>query len=280
MIDINSFIEKGIKSQKIDEYYYLIKIDANNTSKDKKPPESHYTLNNYDYDLALKYEKRSFCRKFYIILLSQDETLNSLLFKNPLHLNYLRFSLLRLSIINKCALNAILYYNGKISDQFHYIGKKDFWYMLYNNLFITIMCTLISKLIIFILRNMTTSKDKIENIFRNEEDKMRKDNNYIVSNTKKIEIQKKIKQILKLLKITIFPFFVIQLFLLLFYFYFMIAFGEVYKYTQFHVLKDSITSYIISFPISITISLVLCILYEIALKYKLKILYKIILFLV
>ena len=280
IIDINSFIEKGIKSQKIDEYYYLIKIDANNTSKDKKPPESHYTLNNYDYDLALKYEKRSFCRKFYIILLSQDETLNSLLFKNPLHLNYLRFSLLRLSIINKCALNAILYYNGKISDQFHYIGKKDFWYMLYNNLFITIMCTLISKVIIFILRNMTTSKNKIEKIFRNEEDKMRKNNNYIVSNTKKIEIQKKIKQIIKLLKITIFLFFVIQFFLLLFYFYFMIAFGEVYKYTQFHVLKDSITSYIISFPISITISLVLCILYEIALKYKLKILYKIILFLV
>ena len=277
-VDLNQLVSQKIINSNLVEYYNLIKMDANNTSQDKKPQESHYILNNYDYDLALKYEKRSFCRIFYIILLSQDETLNSIFFKNPLHLKYLRIALLRLSVVNKVALNAILYYNGKISEQFHYIGKKNFWYILYNNLFITVMCTLISKILVFILRNLTTSKCVIEKIFRNEEDKMRQDNKYTVNEERKLQIEAKIKMILKILKIKLSLFFIIQLFLLLFYFYFMIAFGEVYKYTQLHVLKDSITSYIISFPISISISLVLCILYEVALKYKLKILYKIILF--
>ena len=127
---------------------------------------------------------------------------------------------------------------------------------------------------------MTHSKPIIENIFRKEEDKMRKDEKYIVSEETKIEINNKLKTTYKRLKIKIFIFFIIEILIFLFYKYFMIAFGEVYRNTQLDVFKDSIISYILSFPTSMIISLILCIFYKVSLKYKIKYLYKIILFLV
>ena len=216
-----------------------------------------------------------------IIFLSKDETINAFLFKNPLHLRYLRICLLLFSIGSDCGINAILYFNSKISGQFHhYQSCKDFWYTIYDNLYITIICTISSKILNFALKGMTHSKCTIEKIFRKEEDKMRKDEKYIVNEETKFEIYNKLKIIYKLLKIKLIFFFVIELVLFIFYSYFLIAFGEVYRNTQVNVYKDSIASYIISFPTSMAISLVLSVLYRVSLKYKLKILYKIILFLV
>ena len=277
---INKYIDKNINTSDLVEYYTLIKIDANNTTKDKTPQESKYILDNYDYNLALEYEKRNFGRIFYIILLSKDEVLNTFLFKSPLHLKYLRICLLLLSLGNDCGLNAILYFNSKISDQFNYICDNNFWQIIYNNLYITILCTIINKIAYFLLKNMTTSKCCIERLFRNEEKKMRKDENYKVNNKTKKEIKCKLKAIFYLFKVKIFLFFLIEIILLLFYCYFMIAFCEVYKKTQINILKDAVFSFIISYPISIGISLILCILYKQSLKYKKEKLYKFTLFLV
>ena len=258
----------------------MIKIDANNESNDKKPQESKYILTNYDYDLALQYEKRSFWRICFIILLSKDDFLNTFFFKSPLHIIYLRVCLLIFSFSSDAGLNTLFYFNDKISDQFHYIGNHQFWHSIYKNLLFTILCTILTKIMGFFLLFLTQSISSIEEEFKKEEKKMREDKNYFVNNERKLEIQRKINKILKILKVKIIIFFIIDLLLMIFFLYYQSAFSAVFKYIQINIIKDTVSSFILALPTSFATSLVLCILYKISLKFKIKLLYKIILFLV
>ena len=279
-IDINEKIDELINNPELVEYYKLIKIDANNESNNKKPQESKYILTNYDYDLALQYEKRSFWRICFIILLSKDDFLNTFFFKSPLHIIYLRVCLLIFSFSSDAGLNTLFYFNDKISDQFHYIGNHQFWHSIYKNLLFTILCTILTKIMGFFLLFLTQSISSIEEEFKKEEKKMRENKNYFVNNERKLEIQRKINKILKILKIKIAIFFIIDLLLMIFFLYYQSAFSAVFKYTQINIIKDTVSSFILALPTSFATSLILCILYKISLKFKIKLLYKSILFLV
>ena len=279
-IKLTERIHKNINKKDLVEYYQLIKIDANNDYNNKKPIESNYILKNYDYNLALEYENRTFLRLTYIILLSKDDALNAIFFKSPLHIKYLRICLLVFSFSNDIALNTLFYSNEKISDEFHYVGNHEFWHSIYHNLLTTILTTIISKLICFFLEFLTQSISSIEKEFRNEEKKMKEDKSYIVNDEKKLEIQRNINKILKNLKIKISLFFIIELILMIFYFYLSTAFCTIFKYTQINIIKDSVISFLLALPTSFLTALVLTILYKISLKYKIELLYKIILFVV
>ena len=84
----------------------------------------------------------------------------------------------------------------------------------------------------FIFQMLTESNDNLEEWFREEEAKMRKDDNYIFSNERKLEIKNGIIKTLKILKIKIIIFVLLDSIMNLFSSYYMIAFCEVYKNTQ------------------------------------------------
>ena len=86
-------IPKLNKEKNCPGYYNLIHINAKNTLTKMKPPESKYILNNYYYELAIKYETRQFWRIVYICLLSKENILNTFFFKSPLESQPLRLSL-------------------------------------------------------------------------------------------------------------------------------------------------------------------------------------------
>ena len=109
---------------------------------------------------------------------------------------------------------------------------------------------------------------------------MKEDKSYIVNDERKLEIQRNINKILKNLKIKISIFFIIELILMIFYFYLSTAFCTIFKYTQINIIKDSVISFLLALPTSFLTALVLTILYKISLKYKIELLYKIILFVV
>ena len=109
---------------------------------------------------------------------------------------------------------------------------------------------------------------------------MREDEKYFVNEERKLEIKKEIDKTLKILKIKIIIFLIIDFSLLLFSFYYIIAFCEIYYYTQKHWIIDSLSSVIIQILTELLGSLILTILYRISLKCKWKILYKIVLFFV
>jgi hypothetical protein len=268
----------GEKDNNLNKEYCLIQLDANNTNKDIKPPESNYHLDNYEYESAIEYENRSFFRILYIVMLSKDNILNTFFLKFPLESQPLRICLLLFSYTSDLALNTLFYFSDNISDKYHYKGNYLFWYTLFNNLLISVISTVLSIVLGTILESMIDSKDSIEDEFKEEEKKMREDPNYQVTNERKEEILMSLNKSLKKLKIKMVIFVVIDFIILLFFYYFTTAFCSVYQNTQNSWISDAIVSIIISFPIEIAIALVITILYMIAVKYRYKVLYKIIMF--
>ena len=254
--------------------YLLIKIDANNSNGSDKPPDSNYTLKNYEYETAIEYEKRSFWRILYIILLAKDNLLNTFILKSPLESYPLRICLLLFTYTSDLALNTLFYFSDNISDKYHYTGEYAFWYTLFNNIIISIISTLLSLILGSILSSMTDSKSSIEKQFIEEEKKMRENKDYIVSKERKQEIITSITKSLRCLKIKMIIFVIIDFIILLFFYYFTTAFCSVYQGTQTSWITDAIVSIIIGFPIEIGIALVVSIVYKIALKYKCKFFYK------
>ena len=272
--------EAGIENEKNKAVsYQLIKIDANN-SINNIPPESNYNLTNYDYDTALKYDKRTFWRVLYIVMLTKDNILNTFILKSPLESQPLRISLLIFAYSCNLALNTLFYFSDNISDKYHYTGNNLFWYTLFNNALISVISTILSLVLGSILKAMTDSKKSIENEFKKEEEKMRKDEKYTVSNERKEVIIKNINSSLSCLKLKMIIFVALDFILLLFFFYFVTSFCEVYQSTQVSWISDAVFSIIISFPIELAISLAITIVYKLSLKNKWKFFYGIAILLV
>jgi hypothetical protein len=257
--------------------YYLIQINANN-EKNNEPPPSKYILDNYDYENALKYEKRIFWRIYYIILLSKENILNTFFFNAPLEIQSLRLSIFIFSYSCDFALNALFYLNENISDKYHYQGDNLYWFTLVNNLTITIFSTVISYLLVKTLNILTNSKDAIEWLFRKQEKLLRKSQKYKVKIEDKKEILKNLGMIYKNLKIKIIIYISIEFSLLLFFLYYITAFCEVFKNTQLSWLYDSFVSFLLSIPVELLLSFSYALLYMTSIKYKFEKLYNIVLF--
>jgi hypothetical protein len=273
----NKISKKNIKLNKGNNrpgYYNLIRIDANNSLKND-PLDSKYILDNYNFDDAIEYDKRDYLRIIYICLLSKDNILNTFYFNSPLEIQSLRLTLFILSYSCDFALNALFYFNQNISDKYHYDGDSLYLFIFVNNLLITVFSTIFSYSVIKILSFLTNSKEAIEELFRKEEELMRRNKNYRVNNNKKKIINRNILKIFKCLKYKIVCYIIIEFLIMLFFFYFITAFCEVYKETQFSWLYDSFTSFLFSFPLELIISFIITILYKNSIQIKNKCIYNI-----
>jgi hypothetical protein len=258
-------------------YYLLIQINANNGNK-REPPESKYILNNYNYKSAIKYDNRDFWRIYYIVLLSKENILNTFVFKSSIEAQSLRLSLFIFNYSCDMALNALFYLNQKISDKYHYEGENLLFFTLVNNLVISISSTLLCYILVKIFNLLISSKDSFEKIFRLEEEKMRKNKNYKVNSQNKKVIYKKIIYTFRILKIKTICYIISEFILLLFFFYYITAFCEVYQSTQTSLISDSFISFLFSILLEFVESFLLSALYMTSIRYKIQKLYSIIIF--
>ena len=257
--------------------YHLIQINANN-SKNNDPPESTFILDNYDFEEAIKFDKRKFCKIYYICLIAKENILNICLLNSPLELKSLRFCMFIFVYSCDFALNTLFYFNDNISDKYYYKGNQLFLFTLVNNISISIISLFLSYSLETILQFFTNSKESTEELFREEEKKMRKDSKYKVSEKRKKEILINIKKIIKNLKIKILIFIVTELLIMLFFYYFVTSFCEVYKETQISWITDSFVSFLLSFPLEFANALLITILYKLAINKKIRLLYIIVIF--
>ena len=263
--------------RKLENEEHLITINAQNDNE-YIPPNSNYNLNNYNYEEAIIYEKRSFLRILFIFLMNTEDILNTFVYKQPLELRPLRICLFLLNKSCDIALNGIFYLADNISDKYHYRGSHQFLFSLTNNITISLSSTIITFLLMYFFKTLSQSTSKIEKIFQDEEDLLKENKDYKVDNEKKNEIKQQIENILKCLKIKIIIFFITEIIILLFFLYYITAFCSVYKSTQVSWIYDILISYIISFLISLGISLIGSIIYLISYKIRIKFLYKFIIF--
>ena len=154
--------------------YFLIRIDANN-KVNFTSYESNYYLDNYDYEEAILYDKRSFWRIYLICLLSKDNILNTFVLNTPLELKSIKICTFIFMYSCDLALNTLFYFSDNISDKYNYKGNNAIWFNILNNLTISLASSIMSFIIIFFMQFLTNSKDSYEEIFRAQEDKMKED---------------------------------------------------------------------------------------------------------
>jgi hypothetical protein len=267
-------IEKGKAST---NNYDLIQIDSKNIGN-KKPPNSDILLDNFEYETAIKYDKREFWKIFYICMLNKENIINIFLFKTPLDILSLRICLFIFTYSCDLAFNTIFYSNDNISDRYHYEGENLLLFSLVNNLIISAISYITELLLVNAFQHLIDSRGNYENVFRKEENKMRKLKNYKVSQKTKIIISNKIIHISKVLiwKTVVFIFF--EFSMMLFFYYFVTAFCEVYKKTQISWLADFFSSFLISLLTEFGISLLLTVLYITSINYKIRFIYNITIF--
>ena len=262
------------KEKNVPGYYLLIQINANN-SLNNKPQESKFILDNYNYEEAIIYDKRSLWRIFYICLLSKENILNTFFFNSPLEVQPLRISIFIFTYSCDFALNAMFYFNKNISDKYHYEGESLYLFIFVNNIVITVFSTVASYLIVKCLYCLTNSKESIKEIFRKQEKIMRKDKNYRVNSNKKKIIFNNLLKIYKYMKFKIICFIIIEFLIIIFFFYFVTAFCEVFKNTQFSWVYDGFSSLSLTISLELLISFMISVLYVISIKIKVKFIYNI-----
>ena len=176
------------------------------------------------------------------------------------------------------AFNTIFYTNQNISDKYHYEGDNLFLFTIVNNLLQTLISSIVGLVLVNVFQHLIDSRGKFEDIFRNEEKKMRKNKNYKVSKQTKLEILEKIRKLSIKLKCKIFLFIICEFIIMIFFYYFMTAFCEVYPKTQSAWIYDFFTSFFISFAAEILGSGIIAIFYILSIKHKKKFLFNIALF--
>ena len=264
--------EKGINGNtKNIINFSLIKINLKNT-KEYTPKTSNHILNNYSFEEAVKHDMRSICTIFYIFLLSKQAILHAFLFKSPLSLFSLRLCLLLFIISSDLALNAFFYLDDKISEKYRYT-KNLFLFTFNNNITVILLSTLIGFIFLTLFTKLSNSSNAIRNIFIKEEEKLKQNKKYIVTDKRKKEILNEIETTLKKYKIKVIIFIIFELLLEFFFFYYVTAFCHVYSNTQVSWLLDSLLSMISRIIIDCLISLLFAKLYRMAVEANTKSIY-------
>ena len=229
-----------------------------------------------NYYEAIKHEKRNFIKIFFVMLLLEEQVINTLCFLSPFEIKSIHICLLIFIYACNFALNTFFYFSYKISEKYHYKGNDKYLFTLLNNISICLISTILSNIIVRLFKFLIDSKKDIIESFKEEEKKMRKYKIFFVNELKKKYIFFKFEKIFKLLRIKVIIFIISELLLLMFFSYFATAFCEIYKSTQIAWLIDCINSFVMSIIIEILYSLVMSVLYTYSLRKRNKLIYKIV----
>ena len=257
----------------------LITINLNKKNqKDYFPQQSTRILNNYTFEEAMKYDQRSLCEIYFIYLLSKQIIFHVFFFKSPFQLFSLRLCLLFFIFSCDLALNALFYFNNIISKKYHNV-ENLFLFTFNNNITVVILSTFVGLILLTLFTKLSNSTNALREIFRNEEEKMKKNNKYKVNDERKKEIKEEIEKIFKNYKIKIIVFISIELLFMIFFWYYVTIFCHVYPSTQISWIFDSFLSILSRIIIDNIICLGLAKLYRIGVDSNINCIYKFAMFL-
>ena len=259
--------------------FTLITIYLNKKSNnDYIPKKSFRVLNNYSFEEAKKYDQRAICELYFIYLLSKQIIFHTFFFKSPLELFSLRLCLLFFIFSSDLALNAFFYFNDNISKKYKY-AKSLFLFTFNNNITVILLSTFVGFVLLTLFIKLSNSTNAMREIFRIEEEKMKKNKKYIVTQKRKMEIKNEIDKIFKNYKIKIIILVSLELLLMIFFWYFVTIFCHIYQSTQISWILDSLLSMVSRFIIDNLICLGLAKLYRIGVDSNIHCIYKCAMFL-
>lgn len=248
-----------------------------NNKNNENRKESKKTINNYCYEEAIEFDKRTLFQIFYIFLLSKDIVFHTILLGSPFESLSILASFLIFTLANDLFFNCILYTNENISKRYK-TKESIFPFTFKNNMGYIFTSVILVYVIIFLISSMLNLSSKIIEIFKEEEKKLRNNKKYIVKEERKVEIETQIKKILESQNKKNIAFFVIEIIFMLIYWYYVTAFCHVFTNTQTTLILDTFFSIVFRFIIDCLLCFIFSILYKYAIKNKSEMVYKIIIF--
>ena len=204
-----------------------------------------------DYENALINDKRNYWQYYWSFLKKKHMIILTFVSNDDYNVFLLKISLFVLSIALFFSVNTLFYRDTTFHQIFSQKGKYSLIYQIPQILY----STLISFFMTLLLKTLSLSQNELIAIKKE------------LDRAKSNQLASKIKQ---RFKIKLYSFFFIGLFLLIFFWYYISAFGAVYKNTQIHLIKDTLFSYGISMSYPLIINLLPSLLRLIALKSKKK----------
>ena len=202
------------------------KVDNKNNPQIKEaiPEEKldNFELNNLDYDLAMKLDKRSFINIYWSILRREHLILFTFFVRNDYNLVYVKFSRFIFLVCTDMALNVFFFADETMHKMFLDYGKYNFMQQIPQIAYSTLVTQLIEVFLCFL--SMT---DKYFYEIKNLES----DSRYEVF------------KIIKCVKIKITFYFIFTCIMFAFYWYAIACFCAVYVNTQNAFIKDSLSSF-------------------------------------
>jgi len=184
-------------------------------------------LNVLSFDLALIYDKRSFCQYYFALLRIKHNLIFSFCNNNDYNPGIIKIDLFFIGFSVYFTVNA-LFFND---DAMHKIYAKKGKYDLETQIPIAIYSSLISILFNTPLSLLGLPKDRIIQFKQNQTTQ---------------GIKKRADELIACLKFKFVLFFIISFLFLLFFWYYITMFGVIYKNTQYHLLKDTLISFVVS----------------------------------
>ena len=257
-LNISKIINK--KNKKKNKIYHMktnIKIDSNNNKFNKQNLKNNLfeDLENINYEKAIIYDKRNYCRIFFSFLVDSQIILGTFCTDNYLYLFIIKLSFFVYTIQISFFLNSLFYTDEYISDAYYNNGVLNFISGLPKSIYSSIVSLITTNL----LRILSNNKKELKQLII----KKRNYNNY------RILVKLKLNQ----LKYKLISYFIIVFILGLFFSYYVTSFCAVYRYSQKYLFLGFIESFIFDFIISIISSMFLSLLRYISIKKKIKCLF-------
>ena len=203
-------------SKKNLDKFTLMNIDLNvYLQPNYIPPDSHIILNNYTFKEAVKYDKRETCVIFYIIALSKQIFFHTFLYRSPIELFPLRLCLFIFIISSDLALNALFYFNDNISKKYR-STKNLFLFTFSDNITVVFLSTFVGFILLTLLTKLSNLTNAIREVFMKEEEKIKTDKKYKVTEHRKNKILEEIDKILRNYKLKVIILIIIELILVIF----------------------------------------------------------------
>ena len=184
-------------------------------------------LNQLSYNIALKYDKRTYCEYYISLIKTKHNLIFSFFYFNDYNSNIIKIDLFFINFVIYFTVNAIFFDDDTMHKIYEDKGKYHFEYQLPQ----IIYSSMISSVLNAILKLLALSEDYILNFKKNKINK---------------NLEKRDAELNKKLKIRFLSYFIISSIFLLFFWYYISMFCAIYKNTQIHLIKDTLISFGIS----------------------------------
>ena len=227
----------NISTLNISNYIKTKKILKNNSNKKKNIFKylNDYELNTLEYQQAIKIDKRTYIQFYFSLLRRKQVIIFTFYIYNDYNLKIIKISLFIFSFASYYSVNAIFFTDYTMHKIYEDQGNFNFIYQLPQIIYSSLICSVINIIVVY----FSLSEKNILSL-KNE----------------KKNINQKIAEKSKCLRIKFYLFFLISFLLLILFWYYLSCFCSVYKNSQLHLFKDTI----ICFGLSLLYPLGLCLL--------------------